>query len=174
MRWLPFSILAAITIVLQTTIVPAMAIASARPDWMLILAVHYALWGRWPEAAIAAWILGLLVDLQTSFPLYSGVVGLYAFAYGLAVCLILRVRTALFRDHFLTQMLLTGILALGVHLFVNVFHWWQARTAAATQITSMLTLSVFTAVYTAVWAPYLQWPLIKASRWTGLPVKRTM
>ena len=73
MRWFSFAILAVIALVLQTTVVPRMGIQftrpdlvqSIRPDLVFILAVHYALWGPWPDAAIGAWILGFIASLQS-------------------------------------------------------------------------------------------------------------
>ena len=56
MKWISFAILAVLTSVLQTTLVAhTLAIGEIRPDWMFILAVHYALHGKWPDVAIAAW-----------------------------------------------------------------------------------------------------------------------
>jgi len=163
MKWLPFIILAIVTLVCQTTIVPAMAIYSIWPNWMFVLAVYYALWGPWPDAAIGAWILGLGIDLQTVGD--SGHVGLYAFLFGAAAWAIMRVRKVFFRDHALTQMLVTGTFALAIELLVEVYRQWGAGASKA----SIFWPAFFTALYTAAWTPYLHWLLIRLRRWTGLP-----
>ena len=165
MRWVPFAILSILTIVLQTTLVQKMAIQSIWPDWMFVLAVHYALWGPWPEAVIAAWILGLLVDLQS-----VDRIGLHAFAYGAAAWAIMRLRLVVFRDHPLTQITLTLTFALGIQLTVGLYRRWGLGTEPS--VTSLWWPALFTAVYTAACAPYLHWLLIRLDRWTGLRSSR--
>jgi len=162
MKWRAFIILAIVMIVCQTTIVPAMAIYSVRPNWMFVLAVHYALWGPWPDAAIGAWLLGLMIDLQTVSQ--AGHVGLYAFLFGGSAWAILRIRQVFFRDHALTQLLVTGIFALLIELVVEVYRQWGAEASTA----SIFMPALFTALYTAAWAPYLHWLLNRLKRWTGL------
>ncbi len=158
MRWIPFSILAVLGIVLQTKVAPYLAIGSVWPDLMFLLVVHYALWGPWPEAAIGAWILGLLVDLNS-----TGRIGLFAFAYGGAAWGIMRVRQAVFRDHPMTQIVVTAAFALLVQMIAAIYlrylHgaieglWWRA---------------LWTALFTAGLAPYVHWLLLRMGRWTGL------
>jgi rod shape-determining protein MreD len=170
MKWVPFAILATITIVLQTTIVSQLLdIGDVYPDWMFILAVHYALHGAWPDAAIAAWILGLLVDLQ-SFE----TVGLFAFCYGLAACVVLRIRKALFREHFVTHIVVTFILTFCVQFVAWIYFSWRADTKAAADISSAFTMSLLTAAYTGFCAPYLHWVLLRMRRWTGLMPKEKL
>lgn len=163
MKWRVFIILAIVTLVLQTTIVAKLAIYSARPNWMFILAVHYALWGPWPDAAIGAWLLGLMVDLQ-SIGGQTGHVGLYAFLFGGSAWAILHVRQVFFRDHALTQLLMTGIFALLVELIVEIYRQWGTGASAATVVMP----AVFTALYTAACAPYIHWLLNRLKRLTGL------
>jgi len=163
MKWLPFIILAIVTLICQTTIVPAMAIYSVWPNWMFVLAVHYALWGPWPDVAIGAWLLGLGVDLQTAGDTEH--IGLYAFLFGGAAWAIIRVRKVFFSEHALTQILVTGAFALAIELLVEVYRQWGAGVSKAT----ILWPACFTALYTAAWAPYLHWMLIRLRRWTGLP-----
>jgi rod shape-determining protein MreD len=162
MKWTAFAILAVVTLVLQTTVIPAMAIHSIRPDWMLILAVHYALWGPLQNAAIAAWILGLLVGLESTAP---DRIALYALGYGAAAWGILRVRQALFRDHPLTQVVVTFLACLLVQLLAGLYRWWAIGSGYNQ---SVLWPAVFTSLYTAAWAPYLHWALLRLNRWTGL------
>ena len=164
MRWVPFIILACVTIVCQTTVVPRMTIQSVWPDWMFILAVHYALWGRWPDVAIAAWILGLVVDLHS-----SDRIGLHACTYGAAAWAIIHLRQALFRDHPLTQVAVTFVFALGIQLIVGWYRRWGEQP---TVLDSLWWSAFLTAVYTAVCAPFLHWLLIRLKRWTGLQASR--
>ena len=167
MKWLPFAVLAVIVIVCQTTVVQAMAVGSVWPEWTFILAVHYALWGRWPDAAIAAWLLGLVVDLQTAGP---DPVGLHAFSYGAAAWAILRVRQVVFRDHPLTHVVVTLVFALAVQLLIGIYHWWKLAGTPGSE--GLWWSALMIAVYTAVWAPFLHWGLIRLGRWTGLRAAR--
>lgn len=162
MKWRPFIILAVLTLICQTTIVPVMAIYSVWPNWMFILAVHYALWGPWPDAAIGAWVLGFGVDLQTVGA--AGHIGLYAFLFGGTAWAIIRIRKIFFRDHALTQVLVTGVFALVVELAVEIYRQWGSEASKA----SFFLPALFTALYTAAWAPYLHWLLARLRRWTGL------
>lgn len=175
MKWAPFAIFAVVTIVLQTTIVnQTLVIGEVCPDWMFILAVHYALHGPWPDVAIAAWILGLLVDLQTSDPTGTGTIGLFAFSYGLAACVILRIRRALFRDHFVTHIVVTFAMTFCVQFVVQLYFVWRPPTEAARQISGALMMALLTAAYTAFCAPYLHWGLLKLRRWTGLSAREKL
>ena len=143
MKWIPFVILAVVTIVLQTTLVnQTLVIGGVCPDWMFILAVHCALHGPWPDAAIAAWVLGLLVDLQTSDPTGTGTIGLFAFSYGLAACVILRIRRALFREHFVTHIVVTFIMTFFVQCLAQLYFVWRAPTEAAGHVSGALMLAL--------------------------------
>lgn len=167
MRWLPFAMLALIAIVCQTTVAHTLAIRSIWPEWTFVLAVHYALWGAWPDAAIAAWVLGLVVDLQTAAP---NPIGLHAFCYGAAAWVILRLRQLLFRDHPFTHLLVTLILGLGVQCAIAFYYSWRLTSTPA----NLWTTALGVAIYTAVWAPLLHWPLIRLGWFTGLrPSRRT-
>jgi rod shape-determining protein MreD len=165
MKWLPFVILAVLVLVSQTTVVPMMAIGSVWPDWMFVLAVHYALWGPWPDAAIAAWVLGLVVGLQS-----ADRVALHAFCFGGAAWVIIQVRRTLFRDHALTHVLVTLVFALAIQTIIGLCRYWTAPTAATRD--ELVWHALFTALYTALWAPVLHWPLIRLGGWTGLRASR--
>ena len=168
MKWLPFTILAVIVVVFQTTLVPqALAIRSVWPEWTFILAVHYALWGPWPEAAIAAWLLGLSVDLFTA----DGA-PVHAFGYGAAAWAIIRVRQVLFRDHPLTYMVVTFAFAIGVQLLVGFYRAW--RFAGPDEGGGIWGPALAVAVYTALWALPFQWVLLRMRRWTGLGPRRRL
>ena len=166
MRWLPFGILAVLALVFQTTVVPMMAVESIWPDWMFVLAVHYALWGPWPDAAIAAWLLGLIVGLQT-----ADRTGLHAFCFGAAAWGIMRVRQVLFRDHAVTYVVVTLVFALAIQLMIGLYRWWSAPTATTRE--GLFWHAGMTAVYTALWALLLHRPLIRLGKWTGLRPRRS-
>ena len=138
-----------------------MAIGSIWPEWTFILVVHYALWGPWPDAAIAAWLLGLIVDFQSADP-----IGLHAFSYGAAAWAILRIRQVVFRDHPVTHVTVTLVFTFGVQLLIAAYRWWSLSGPSAGA--GLWLSAVLIALYTALWAPILHWPLIRLGKWTGL------
>ena len=164
MRWITFIILGVITLVCQTTIAQAISIHTIRPNWMFVLAVYYALWGPWPEAAIGAWFLGLAVDLQ-SLPV-GGRIGMYAFTFGGAAWVITRIRSVFWREHAATQFLLTFVLAMVIEILVDLYRHWAALDEVSKA--GLFWPAFFTALYTAAFAPYMHWILLRLWRWTGL------
>lgn len=162
MKWGPFIILALIALVLQTSVASWVQIHSVRPDLLLVLAVFYALWGPWPEGAIAAWLLGLLADLHS-----LDRIGLHALCFGLAALAIVYVRQVVFRDHAVTQIAITFVFAVLVHLLAGAYRSWGGSGEAG-----VFTPALLTGVYTAIVAPYVHWLLLRLGRWTGLRPSR--
>lgn len=160
MNWVAFAVLAGLALICQTTVASALAIQTITPSWMFVLAMFYALWGPWPDAAIAAWILGLLADLPAS------PIGLHAFTYGGAAWAVLRIRQVLFRDHALTQFILTFVFMLAIQVLVGLYLCWDAGRAV--NWGGLGWRALLTAVYTAAWAPYMHWLFIRLERWTGI------
>lgn len=168
MKWLPFGILAVVGIVCQTTIVPYLRVRGVGPDWMFVLAVYYALWGPWPEAAIGAWILGVVTDLEST-GMAGSRIGLHAFCYGAAAWGIIRTRQAVMRGHWLAQVFIALVFGLGVEVVVRLYQHWSAPQLSLAEAGWGAILS---AVYTAACAPFLLWGLTRLSRLTGLKVDR--
>ena len=161
MKWLPLAILALLAIVLQTTVVPWFRIGESGPDLLFVLAVHYALWGPWPDAGIAAWILGFVFSTQTDAP-----VGLHAFLYGAAAWGIMRIRQFVFREHPVTQFLVSLLFTFLVQscIWIGLHFLATVRRSPG----DVLGLCIVTAGYTAVCAPFIHAGLHRVGRWTGL------
>ncbi len=151
MRWLPFIILAYISILLQTTVVERLEISHVRPDLVFIMAVFYALHAASPDAMIAAWTLGFVTDLCG-----SGHLGVFAFSYGLMALLIVQLRDSMFRDHPLTSLFVTLFCTWVVYLMAGL-HFILSHPQAQRSIIEMLLHSTYTAMYSAALAPYLHW-----------------
>ena len=107
MRWLTFIILAIVAVSLQATVAGRVSWFGARPDWVLVLVVFYALHARADDAMPAAWVVGALADLMTIERF-----GLLALCYGLTAMVVCGVRDLVFTGHPLTQFGVT--LACGV------------------------------------------------------------
>ena len=168
MKWFPFAILAVIGIVCQTTLVPLIRLdwfESGRigPDWMFILAVYYALWGPWPDAAMAAWILGFVLDLFTLQT--GGRVGLHAFCYGAAAWGSIRVRHVVIRSHPIAQFLIALVFATGIEVATLLYRCWSVPGPGPYVAWHAGLLS---AVYTSICTPPLLWILTRLTWLTGL------
>jgi rod shape-determining protein MreD len=160
MHWIRFAIVAVIAIVFQTALAPHLALSGIRPDWVFVLAVFYALLGPWPDACIAAWILGLLMDLGS----VNDHVGLCALAYGAVAWLIVQTRDLVFPDHWLSHTVMTLIGALLVQFTLAAYLGWTAPAGAP----GLWGKAAWTALYTAFWAPYFHWLLTRIGPVIGL------
>src|SRR5688500_10460745 len=139
MKWLPFITLSLTAMVAQT-IARELAVFSIWPDCIFILAVHYALWAPWPDAAIAPLILGLLLGTGSTEQL-----GLHAFCYGAAAWGIVQIRQVLFRDHVVTQFVITLLSAFCVQLMVWLLRYWSGLEWPGWK--GIVAPAFFTAVY---------------------------
>ncbi|MDP7637511.1 MAG: rod shape-determining protein MreD [Phycisphaerae bacterium] len=169
MRWVGFAILVYVTLLVQTTVAAILfrleLLGPIVPDLAAIVAVFIALSARrGPDAMIAAWILGLGMDLmicggggaQTA-------VGPMAIAYALSAALVYRVREAFFYDRPLAQVLLTVLFCLAAHL-----GWVTLQTLLGftwSGYGSWLLKAVGISLYTAVLAPFVCLGLKRCGRW---------
>ena len=163
MRWLTFGILAVAVLTLEVTVAPLLEWHGARPQWLLMLAVFYALNGRSVDVLIGAWILGLLYELHTS-PEY---VGLFSLAFSLVALVVYGMREFLFREHPLTHFLVTFTACLLIQIVLDVHRviefgdstggfWDLAREA------------LLTALVTALFALPVHFVLLRLHRTLGI------
>lgn len=158
MRWIVLLILAFLVLLVQTSLGRVLTISldvgPIAPDWAAMTAVFIALRARQSlDALIAAWILGMGVDLASSGGLGSStVVGPMAMAYCLGCGMVFRVREAFFREKALSQ----AVLCLG---FVLIAHWtWLLIQAIRTGQSwgnwgDLFMQVLLVALYSAVLAP---------------------
>ena len=163
MRWLPFLILAVLGIVCQTTLVPWIRISGSGPDVLFLLAVYYALWGPWPDAALAGLALGFFLDLYTLGQ--PGRIGLHAFCFGGAAWGIIQVRQMVVRTHPVAQILVTLFFGAAVECAAALYYIWASpdRTTVAG-----LAWAGLSALYTAALSPLVLWVLSRFNKLTGL------
>jgi len=171
-RWIPLLILTYLLVVVQTTLgrllVFSTAIGPVGPDLLAPLAVFVAFGARsWPDAMLAAWAMGLAVDLATAGgPAGATVVGPMAVAYALTAGVLFRVREAFFRERVLTQGLLTCAFCLLAHgLWITAQSLlapgavpWSLYGRAWGQVAAV-------GLYTAVLTPLLHYAFSKTRRW---------
>jgi len=171
-RWIRFLILTYLVVLVQTTagrllVFRTSAVGMVGPDLLALLAVFVALHVRnWADVMLAAWSLGLAVDLTTAGgPGGATVVGPMALAYALTAGLLFRVREAFFREQALTQMLLAWAFCLLAHGLWVTAQWLLApgeMTASAYART--LGQAGALAVYTALLMPLAHFALSKGQR----------
>ena len=97
--------LVAIAVVVQTTLADLLAIGETRPDFLLALAIYFALTFDLGEVLIPIWALGVFRDVFSLGP-----VGLHAFIFLGIGLLVSRVRAYAFSDNVVT-VVVTVVLA---------------------------------------------------------------
>ena len=94
-----------VAVVVQTTLADLLAIGEAKPDFLLALAIYFALSFDLGEVLIPIWALGAARDVFSLGP-----VGLHAFIFLAIGLLVSRVRAYAFSDNVVT-MVVTVVLA---------------------------------------------------------------
>jgi len=166
MRWWTFILFAVLTLTLQTSFAPRLAVLGVRPDWLLVIVVFFALHGRRRDAVLAGWSIGLCADLMSIER-----VGLLALSYTLVAWSVGLIRDYLFRHQALTQFVVTFVAALCVQIVWMVYR--RTLYAFNESLGSELSLSFVVApIYAAIWAPVAHRALLSAAPMLGLPKPR--
>ncbi|MCP4589883.1 MAG: rod shape-determining protein MreD [bacterium] len=170
MRWLGFAVCAVIVLVLDTTVAPRLELRGVRPEWMLVLAVFFALHARSSDALIGAWLLGAAVDVMSveRFGLLSG-------SYALAALAVYAVRESVFRNNPLTHFAITFAASVIVRAVGAVYAGTVLAGTQAPLGAWQVTVGVICgAAYTAAWAPLVHHLLLRYPPLLGvLPPRRT-
>jgi len=163
MRWPVFIVAAVIVLGLQISVAAAVRIplgASALAltiDLPAILAVGVALRTRsGADAVLAAWALGITVDLAV----INVPIGLHAVCYAMAAAILFQIRSAVFTESPLTQGLLAGTFCLLAHIAARAFVNLYVRPDAALLWRDTLQASLV-AVSTAAVAPLMLGLLVR-------------
>ncbi|GJQ25000.1 MAG: hypothetical protein HBSAPP02_00320 [Phycisphaerae bacterium] len=168
MRWIPFAILLYFTAVLQSTLAPFLAVHGIRPDFLVIIAVHYALAARAADALIACWIIGFVTDLTSLSFGDHGNVGVHALAFGLAALAMVALREIAFRESVITQIVCTFLARVIVAGIAGLHLLWAADAWSRTG--EVLLAAIYSAVYTAAIAPYGHWLLRRGRSLLGIGI----
>lgn len=166
MRWLTFSILACVAIVLQTALSWRLQLGPIRPEWVIVLAGFYALHAPASEAVTAGWILGLVLDLSSDARL-----GLFALSFAVAALVVVRFREVFFRNHVLSHASVTFAFAGIVHGIVGIYRM-RAFPGIGSGWSVMVWEPMLTALYAAAWAVPAFYLLRGLSPWMGLRLGR--
>ena len=166
MRWLAFSIFAYLVLGIQSGVGTFVAVGSvsAQPNLVLIAVVFVILNAPHDEALLGAVALGALQDLLSSQPF-----GLFALSYGITAVFLTQAMYAVYRDHPTTHFVCALFGGFVTAVVITVHGWVHPAGAVAAS-------TLFAgAVYSAILAPLLLWPLQKWRRVFGFqPARRTI
>lgn len=171
MRWVPFAILVYVVCVLQTTVMAFVEVHTIRPDLIVLAAVYYALMARRPDAMLTAWIFGLAVDLNGLSFHGRGNIGLHALVFGALAALVVQIRDLFFRDHMMTYVVFMAAWVVISKLAAGVFLSWA--TGQWDRFGELALAAAYSALYTAIFAPYVHWCFKRLRTTLGLDVVRT-
>lgn len=162
MRWLTFLVLAVLVVTLQTTLAPRLRLFGVAPDWILVFVVFCGMHVKGLDAVLAGWALGLLADFHTAQRF-----GMMSICYALVAAVVSLTRGWVFPRHPLAHFAAT--LIAGVMLYVpmavgpvaigGAVGGWDYRLVGP---------ALLVALYSAAWAPVVQWVLLKIGPWMGL------
>jgi len=166
-RWVYFILLTVAVIVVQTTVGQVLWVRTpvglVGPVFPAMVAVFVTLSVRsGTDAALAAWVLGLSVDLTLS----GRGMGLTALLYAAAAAGIFRVREAFFRDRVFPQM----VLGFAFCLFVQGLWaaWAAAWSSGTVGFGRLLVQALGVSAYTAALTPLACRALRRVGRWLAV------
>ncbi|HEX4053363.1 MAG TPA: rod shape-determining protein MreD [Tepidisphaeraceae bacterium] len=152
MRWLSYFILAYVTLGLQAGVAHAMQWKTAEPNLVLLAVVFIALNAPRDAALLGCFILGVMQDLAS-----GGTMGLFAFSYGLVALFITAIQQAVHRRHPLTHFTVALIGGILTAIILAIHGWVRPPGIHAMPL-------FFTAIYSAVLAPFVIGPLQRMNR----------
>lgn len=159
MRWVWLTILVYVVVQLQTTLAGALTISTpvglVKFDLLAMVAVFVAMHAReTDDVLLAAWGLGLALDLTASGAASGTVVGAMPVGYVLAAAIICHMREAFFHQHALPQAILTLVFCLISHgVWVATQSIMSAGGVGEGTFGSIILQVLAVALYTALLAP---------------------
>jgi rod shape-determining protein MreD len=162
MRWVPFAVVALVGLTLQSAVAPRFAVWGARPDWLLVLVVVFAMHADAGDAAVAGWLIGATADLMTVERL-----GLLSLSYLIAAVSVASMRDDLFRRRAITQFVVTLLVCLAVRIAWSGYRALLYDSAEATARRIVIDCLV-ASLYTALWAPLCHRAVLARPAWFGL------
>jgi len=162
MRWITFFILLLVMGALQSAHFGGIPYQTA-PDWsqyvywpkmeyVLALAIFYALYAAEGSAPLCGLVCGILYDLMS-----DQFVGLNAVPLALVCLGIVRMRLSLFREHGVSQALVTLLALVAFGMMACLFQWALGSPLAGHSVMSQIGTTAGNAGYTAVVAPFMYW-----------------
>lgn len=150
MRWVSYFILAYIALGVQIALEGFVDIKGVAPNFVLLVVIFLGVNGGREPVLLGSFILGLMQDLLTLYPL-----GTWAVTYTLVAMFVLSTQEIVYREHPLTHfsLALTGGILCGVVLTI---HGWIYPLLHGANTAHGGGMALFTsAIYTAVLAPVI-------------------
>jgi cell shape-determining protein MreD len=146
------------------------------PRFELVLVMFVGLFAPARSVIVAWMVVGALVDLLTPTPAGATLVGPHALAFGAGGMVMLQLRTLVLRTHALSHAFCVFCSGLAVALVaVSIFlvRSWCYQAEAPYPAMGALAGHALGALYTAVLAMVMTWPLIRLIPLFGLQLSRT-
>jgi rod shape-determining protein MreD len=172
MRWITFILLLYIAAALHSAWFCALGGAEKFPriDYVAMLAIFYALFAAEDYALMAALCCGILYDLMAPSP-----IGPHTFSLALVAWVIVRVRLSIFREHVISQAVVTMLAAAAFGLLTQSL--WVIMPKLLGIATTGLPFGaamkawLINALYTGIVAPGVFWLLFKLNTLLGFSVR---
>lgn len=148
--------------ILQTTLIPLLAVGGIKPDFMLLTVVSWTLLRGTEEGMLWGFIGGLLLDL-----LSGGSLGITAMAL---ICMSLLTglgEVNLFRGHFLLPLAITPLFSLVYYMLMLTLFALFGRPLAWDQ--TLLRVMLPASILNLVFMPFVHSALARLHRRTGRP-----
>ena len=133
--------------IFQTAVIPHLAVLGVTPDLFLIFTVFYSLNVEVKRGAIVNWVCGILKDIFS-----LGIFGISSFLLVLMGYIIGSAREFVFKEHPLTQVLITLLSSIFYGLCYLLFFLIFFEDV---KLTGMVQKTVFSALYSAAISPLL-------------------
>ena len=168
MRWISFACLVYLILAVHLALTGYINWGKASPNLVLPVVVFICVNASREQALAGVFSLGLLQDLLSQEPL-----GMHAFAYGLAGLFVIGMQAAVYRDHWLTHIVVTlaaGLIVLAVASFND---WAYPRLHHLDSTGPSVVEGFFGVLYTALLSPLVLLPLVRVKRLFGFRPLRT-
>jgi rod shape-determining protein MreD len=147
MRWIQFAVLVIITALLQPAVSQLIEITrlDARPDFLLIIMVYFAVNAEGADAIIASFALGLAADIAMGMP------GPRMLAFGICGTALNSMRRYILLNRKLHVFIVVLITALVAGLIADALGLFRVRES----VRAILLRTPSSALYSAILAPYV-------------------
>lgn len=160
-----FCILLYVAAALQSAHFGTLSGASYRPypqiEYLVLLTIFYSLFGDERNAPLASLWCGIVYDLITGTP-----PGTHAIPLGLVGYGIVNIRLSVFREQFISQLVLSLLAIIGFGVLCAALSWLSYKIAGSANVTAPLfwqTVGIFSAsgIYSCLLAPGIFWLLLR-------------
>src|ERR1051325_2783285 len=149
MRWITFIILLYVMDALQIGRLGAFGQGWPAIEYLAILAIFYALFAAENAAPLCGLTCGIFYDLAS-----NNILGTNAVPLALMTILVVRIRLSIFRDHFLSQLLITFLAVLAFGLMSVIMRALVGAPMEGKSAIVHFGHMAANAVYTCVIAPF--------------------